>query len=421
MMPRFLIAMFSVLALASNSPVHADGKVGSLVPADQVHATARIIFPDIPGFLTISADLHTHSIFSDGHVWPNVRVAEAAREGLDLLAITEHLEWQPHLSDIPHPDRNRAYNIAVDAASGGSVVVLPGAEITREAPAGHINAIFIRDANQLMPPDDYEYDQKSVNQVLAQYSDSSAEAEASKYYLLKGLWPIENSLAQVRAQGGFAFWNHPSWTAQAPSGIPNVSEHHKRWFETGLVHGIEIANGKHYSPESFQLALDYGLTIIGTSDVHNLIDWDYPPSLKQHRPVTLIFSEKREPKALQQALMQGRTVVWHRDSLFGRKEFLKPLLLASLKVENARYKKGTQILEMRLRNTSSVSLSLENISTYGDQTHAGTVRVPALGFIDVQLATPEREKQLDWLVRVSNAFVEPGVALQLQLAVLPAR
>ena len=30
--------------------------------------------------------LHTHSVFSDGHVWPRIRVAEAIRDGLDAMA-----------------------------------------------------------------------------------------------------------------------------------------------------------------------------------------------------------------------------------------------------------------------------------------------------------------------------------------------
>ena len=60
-------------------------------------------------------DLHTHSVFSDGHVWATIRVSEALRDGLDGLAITEHLEFQPHLADIPHPDRNRAYEEALFA------------------------------------------------------------------------------------------------------------------------------------------------------------------------------------------------------------------------------------------------------------------------------------------------------------------
>ena len=70
----------------------------------------EIQFPDTADRLTLSVDLHTHSVFSDGHVWPRIRVGEAIRDGLDAMAITEHLEWQPHLADIPHEDRNRAFD-----------------------------------------------------------------------------------------------------------------------------------------------------------------------------------------------------------------------------------------------------------------------------------------------------------------------
>ena len=43
----------------------------------------------------LSTDLHIHTVFSDGAVWPSIRVEEARREGLDLIAMTEHLEYQP--------------------------------------------------------------------------------------------------------------------------------------------------------------------------------------------------------------------------------------------------------------------------------------------------------------------------------------
>ena len=61
----------------------------------------------------ISADLHIHTVFSDGSVWPDIRVEEARREGLDLIALTEHLEYQPYAEDLPHPDRNRSYEICL--------------------------------------------------------------------------------------------------------------------------------------------------------------------------------------------------------------------------------------------------------------------------------------------------------------------
>ena len=71
-----------------------------------------IEFPNIPGFKTLKGDFHQHTVFSDGQVWPTIRVEEALREGLDAISITDHLEYQPHKRDIPHPDRNRGYQIA---------------------------------------------------------------------------------------------------------------------------------------------------------------------------------------------------------------------------------------------------------------------------------------------------------------------
>ena len=110
----------------------------------------EIVFPDTANYRTLVLDPHIHTSFSDGHVWPSIRVAEALRDGLDAMAITEHMEWQPHLEDIPHPDRNRAYDIAVEANGDNELIVIAGSEITRNPPVGHINALFISDANKLV-------------------------------------------------------------------------------------------------------------------------------------------------------------------------------------------------------------------------------------------------------------------------------
>jgi len=65
-----------------------------------VHA-AKINFPDIMGYKTLKCDFHMHTVFSDGQVWPTTRVTEAVRQGLDAIAITDHIEYQPHKDDIP--------------------------------------------------------------------------------------------------------------------------------------------------------------------------------------------------------------------------------------------------------------------------------------------------------------------------------
>ena len=83
--------------------------------------TRELRFPDLnDGRLVLSVDTHTHSVFSDGHVWPTVRVWEANKDRLDGMAITEHLEYQPYRKDIPHPDRNRAFELAAKKTKKGA-------------------------------------------------------------------------------------------------------------------------------------------------------------------------------------------------------------------------------------------------------------------------------------------------------------
>ena len=56
----------------------------SLLIAVSVSAQDRveINIPDIPGYRTLKCDFLMHTVFSDGDVWPTVRVQEAWAEGL---------------------------------------------------------------------------------------------------------------------------------------------------------------------------------------------------------------------------------------------------------------------------------------------------------------------------------------------------
>ena len=110
-------------------------------------------FPDIAGYKTMKCDLHQHTVFSDGKVWPNIRVQESLKDGLDAISLTEHLEYQPHKDDIPHPDRNRSYDIAIKEADTHDLIIVKGSEITRKIPPGHNNAIFLSDPNKLLVDD----------------------------------------------------------------------------------------------------------------------------------------------------------------------------------------------------------------------------------------------------------------------------
>src|SRR5665811_318493 len=102
--------------------------------------------PDIPGYVTLKCDFHMHTVFSDGDVWPAVRVDEALRDGLDAIAITDHIEYTPKKDFIP-VDLNAGWEITEGYAKEGNLILVHGTEITRKMPPGHFNALFIKDAS----------------------------------------------------------------------------------------------------------------------------------------------------------------------------------------------------------------------------------------------------------------------------------
>ena len=394
MLWRLLLAVV-LLSVVPTATGHGTG-----LPAD-TDPERFISFPDTDRYQTLVVDLHTHSVFSDGHVCPRIRVEEAIRDGLDALAITEHLEWQPHLEDIPHPDRNRAFAAASSAAAGSDLIVIAGSEITREAPAGHMNAVFIKDANALLQVDDPPAD----------------PGDTRAYYAQAGKWPAQKAVDAANDQGAFVFWNHPYWTRQQPDGIARINEFHEKNARREKLHGIEIANGQDYSEEAHQIALDHNLALIGVSDVHDLIDWDHPPAAGQHRPVTLVLASARNPAALREALFDKRTLVWFRNLLIGREAELKPVLEASLEVTHAAYRGDSTVLEFSLRNHSDADLHLLNRGEYTFM-HTGDLIVASANATTTVAVKPgTRLREVTIPFDVTNALIAPKTPAHLTLNV----
>lgn len=350
--------------------------------AQHSHEHGRVIeFPDIPGYQTLKCDFHIHTVFSDGSVWPNIRVQEALRDGLDAISLTEHLEYQPHEDDIPHPDRNRSYHIAMEEAADHDLIIVHGAEITRDMPPGHTNAIFITDANKLLIDD-----------------------------------PLE-AFREAKRQGGFAFWNHPNWTAHRPNGVAELTELHRQLIEEDLLHGIEVVNDHTYSDEAVQIALDNNLTIVGTSDIHGLVDWSYEVPEGGHRPIMLVFAEERSQEGIKTAMIAGRTVAYYRHQLIGKTEYLTPLLEASLVVKSASYGGDTQVLEVELENVSDADLQLRNTSDYTLHNSTGVITIESHHSMTLQVKTLERVDALSLSFEVLNAITAPATRAEVVIDV----
>jgi hypothetical protein len=119
-----------------------------------------------------------------------------------------------------------------------------------------------------------------------------------------------------------------------------------------MLHGSEVANSFCYAEVAFQIALDYDFALIGISDIHDLIDWDYKPHEGGHRPVTLVFAKEKAADSIKESLFAKRTIVWFKNMLIGRQTDLSPFLTASLNVTAMRYRPDTLIAEIDLKNTS---------------------------------------------------------------------
>ena len=382
------------------------------------HEARLIRFPDVEGYQTLVVDLHTHSVFSDGHVWPSIRVAEALRDGLDALAITEHLEWQPHRADLPHPDRNRAYEQALASLPMGSdLILIPGSEITREAPADHINAVFIRDANALLqveanPPKVQASTPEEENQLRA-VPQQLREEGVLDYYMAANQWPAEEAVGAANRQGAFVFWNHPFFTRAHRTALARMTDFHRALIDAGQLHGIEIANGAFYSEEAHALALEHGLTMLGVSDIHDLIDWDYPLRFGAHRPVTLVFAKERSADGIREALFAGRTVVWFKNLLIGREAALRPLLQAALDLEDAAYRNNLDVLDLSITNNSDADIQLRNLSPYSFMHDGDDLTVPQHGKLKLSVRTGRRLPEVELEFEVGNALVAPKQRLRL--------
>ena len=382
------------------------------------HEARLIRFPDVEGYRTLVVDLHTHSVFSDGHVWPSIRVAEALRDGLDALAITEHLEWQPHRADLPHPDRNRAYEQALASLPKGSdLILIAGSEITREAPADHINAVFIKDANALLQveadPPKIQASTPEEEKQLGAVPKQMREEGVLDYYMAANRWPAEEAVRAANRQGAFVFWNHPFYTRAHRTAMARMTEFHQALIQAGQLHGIEIANGAFYSEEAHALALEHGLTMLGVSDIHNLIDWDYPPRFGAHRPVTLAFAKERSAEGIREALFAGRTAVWFKNLLIGREAQLRPLLRAALDVTEVAYQKNLDVLDLTITNTSDADLQLRNLSPYTFMHDGDDLTVPQHGKLKLSVRTGRRLAQVELEFEVGNALVAPKQRLRL--------
>ena len=275
--------------------------------------------PNLMGYKTLKCDFHMHTVFSDGVVWPTVRVDEAWQEGLDVIAITDHIENNPSKKFVGGDD-NSSFDIAKPHADKKGILLIKGAEITRKMAPGHFNALFITNTNELDTPN---------------YMDAF---EAAK------------------KQGAFIIWNHPGWKAQQPDTC-KWWDAHTELLSKGMLHAVEVFNEQEYYPIAFDWCDEKGIAYTAASDIHGLIQNQYDLN-KQHRPMTLVLATENSESALKEALFARRTIAWFGQYLAGKEEFLREFFMASVKCNLM--SENTKEKVYRVSNISDVPFLLKS-------------------------------------------------------------
>ena len=349
----------------------------------------KIDIPDLKGYTTLKCDFHIHTIFSDGLVWPTVRIDEAYLEGLDAISITEHLENRKYLREIEKQtglsfetlSRNISYDIAQPYAKERGIMLIRGSEISCSMPPGHNNAIFLTNVDELVSKTDYM-----------------------------------ESFRAAKAQNAFIFWNHPGWLSQQPD-TTLWWPAHTQLLEQGMLHGIEVAGNSAnvYYPEAHRWCLEKKLTMIGNSDSH-------PPRTLiagGHRTITLVFARSATLEAIREALNERRTAVYWKEYIIGEEKYLKELFENALEWKVDKTDDGVRVT---VKNNSDLTFRLKKDRSdarliYFRNTSVMPHVILPKGELSFTVRMLDGIKSGDVNIIVENFLVQPNTGMKYTLKV----
>lgn len=340
-MKRYILSI--LLAVVGTAVAIAQGNPDTERIYEKQTDRTEIIIPQVNGFNCYKADLHVHTIYSDGEVTPEYRVNEAWHDGLDILAITDHIEtrrqersmlkflknYSPDKKGfepvntrcsrgVPADERgiiadlNFSYELAkAQAKLYPDLFLIHGTEISREpVKIGHYCALFTKDNNTI-------YDRDALQ-----------------------------TIRNARKQGALITHNHPGWERTSV----DITEFEQKAYDEGLIDGIEIVNGGAFYPKIVGRAIEHKFYMVSATDCHK------PNNFTTFfRNMTLIFAKEKSEAALKEALKARRTLGYAAGYVIGEEKLLNDLFHASVKAEKVYENKKTGKTTVLLSNNSSIA------------------------------------------------------------------
>jgi len=259
----------------------------------------EIIIPDVDGFKVVKTDLHAHTVYSDAETSPEFRVREAWHDGLDAIAISDHIEYRPSegkfsafmRSDKPESvDLNHSVNLARRSAGQYGITLIPGTEITRSPrEIGHFNALFTTDNNTIPDPD-----------------------------------PLV-AIRNAKRQGAIVQSNHPGWARNDA----NLTETTVKAIKAGLLDGMECYNDSEFYQKSIEDAINNDLYVCANTDIHGTTAFEFT-DYGVFRNMTFVMAKDASAESIKEALLAKRTLAYGFGDICGRQELLEKFFLASM-------------------------------------------------------------------------------------------
>ena len=274
-----------------------------------------------------NADLHCHSVVSDGTLTPEALAERAKANGVHLWALTDHDELggqqrareaasalnMGYLSgvEISVTWMNQTIHIVGLGIDANHLAIIEGLRRTREGRGNRAQLM----ADQLLKvgiPGAYEgalhyagnhqlISRTHFARYLVEQGVCKDTEHVFKNYLVEGKpgfvphqWAtLENAIAWIKAAGGVAVIAHPG---RYPFNSMQMEELYKQFKDLGGL-GIEVITGSH-SPDQYQtygkVAQQYGFLASRGSDFHDPneshVDLGVLPHLPDHlTPVWSVF------------------------------------------------------------------------------------------------------------------------------------
>ena len=350
------------------------------------------VLPQVDGLNCYTADLHAHTIYSDGELSPEERVKEAWCDGLDILAITDHIEtrrqernmlkflkgyspdkkgFEPintRVSRGKHADErgivsdlNLSTELARQTAkSYPELTIIKGAEISREpVHIGHYCALFTTDNNAI-------------------YSRDDAEA-----------------IRNARAQGAIITHNHPGWERTSC----DMTEFHKKVYGEGLIDGVEISNGTSFYPEIVGRCIDKKLYMVSATDIH--ASTSYYKKQNFYRNMTLILAKDKSEKSLKKAFLSQKTLGYSGGYIIGEESLLAKFFQASVKAHYVgAVKKGIRV-------------SLSNQTSFDYLLKYNGIEIPVPAFQTIFVTLKDEKAVFEVKNMIHTDYQHPTIELKL--------